>query len=135
MRWPFALIAICLLAFARPGAQAAELIMFETPICEWCEVWDEELGDVYAKTPEGRRAPLRRVDLFDPMPEDLKDIKGIRFTPTFVLMDKGREVGRILGYPGEGFFWDQLSNLLKRADAAYACKGERRTDERETRKC
>ncbi|MDD9877088.1 MAG: hypothetical protein OXR84_06570 [Magnetovibrio sp.] len=115
------LVAVLLTAAGPRALAAAELLMFESPICEWCEVWDEELGAVYAKTPEGRRAPLRRVDIYDPLPADLKDLKPVRFTPTFVLMDRGREVGRILGYPGEDFFWSQLDILLKRAASAYAC--------------
>ena len=94
-------------------AAAAELVMFESSICEYCEMWHEELGDVYAKTDEGRQAPLRRVDIYDERPADLKDIRGIHFTPTFVLLDGSREVGRIMGYPGESFFWEQLSIILK----------------------
>ena len=29
----------------------------------------------------------------------------IRYTPTFVLAEDGKEVGRIEGYPGDEFFW------------------------------
>jgi hypothetical protein len=37
----------------------------------------------------------------------------VRFTPTFVLVDEGREIGRIEGYPGEDFFWGLLERLLQ----------------------
>ena len=104
-------------------ARAAELVMFLATNCEWCEVWDEEVGTVYAKTEEGAHAPLRRVDIFNTRPRDLKKIKGIHFTPTFVLMEKDTEVGRITGYPGESFFWELLEGLLAKlpAKGANAC--------------
>jgi hypothetical protein len=47
-------------------------------------------------------------------PKDLEKVKAVLFSPTFVVMDKGREVGRILGYPGEDFFWPMLEEILKK---------------------
>ena len=94
-----------------------ELVMFESPFCEWCDAWNEEVGDVYAITSEGIFAPLRRVQLHDAPPPDLENIRWPRFTPTFVLMVDGEEVGRIRGYPGEDFFWGMLGELIERARA------------------
>jgi len=116
-------------AFAGAGtpARAAELVMFESAMCEWCDAWHEEIGVVYAKTDESRRAPLRRVSLDGDRPEDLQHLRGIQFTPTFVVMDKGEEIGRILGYPGESFFWELLGLILKKLpdgtgdDSRHAC--------------
>ena len=103
------------LTTAAPRTIAAELVMFEQDYCEWCERWNKEIGVVYAKTEEGRKAPLRRVDIHDRRPADLKKIKGIVYTPTFVLLDEGgEEIGRILGYPGEDFFWSMLDELLQK---------------------
>jgi len=93
---------------------AAELVMFESPFCEWCEAWDQDVGVVYHKTEEGRLAPLRRVEQHAPLPEDLGAVRAIVYTPTFVLVDRGREVGRITGYPGEDHFWGLLGVLLRR---------------------
>lgn len=109
-----------MLAFGVFGdrAQAAELVMFETDDCPWCRAWDREVGVVYAKTEAGRRAPLRRVALHGPRPPDLVQVEGIVFTPTFVLLDDGREVGRILGYPGDNHFWGLLDALLEELPAA-----------------
>jgi hypothetical protein len=33
-----------------------------------------------------------------------------------VLIDKGREVGRIRGYPGEEHFWGLLGVLIRKLD-------------------
>jgi hypothetical protein len=74
--------------------------------------WDEEVGVVYHKTVEGRLAPLRRISIHETRPADLRPITGVRYSPTFVLIDGGHEVGRIVGYPGEDHFWGLLQVLL-----------------------
>ncbi len=99
------------------GAQAAELVMFETLGCPWCMAWDAEVGVIYHKTAEGRTAPLRRLDIGDPLPPDLATLSELIYTPTFVLMDGGREVGRIVGYLGEDQFWGLLGELFQRLPA------------------
>lgn len=98
-------------------ARAAELVMFEQAGCAWCETFDREIASVYGKTDEGRRAPLRRVDIAGPLPQDLVFIGVEKLTPLFVLVDQGREVGRIRGYPGEDNFWGLLGALIKKLNA------------------
>jgi hypothetical protein len=110
-----ALIGAMLVLFAAP-VRAAELVMFEQAGCVWCEAFDREIAPAYAKTDEGRRAPLRRVDITRPLPQDLVFITVERLTPLFVLIDKGREIGRIRGYPGEDNFWGLLGALVKALD-------------------
>jgi thioredoxin-related protein len=109
-----ALIGISAVLGVSCTAKAAELVMFEREGCKWCRAWDRDISEIYPRTQEGKRAPLRRVDLDAERPSDLRAIKGVRYTPTFVLIDKGREVGRIAGYPGEAFFWGLLGELLER---------------------
>jgi hypothetical protein len=87
--------------------------MFEQAGCEWCEAFDREIAPIYAKTEEGLRAPLRRVDTSRPLPPDLAFVETERLTPPFVLIDRDREIGRIRGYPGEEHFWGLLGVLLK----------------------
>lgn len=106
--------ALLLSGIAAAGARSAELIMLEEQGCGYCEQWNEEIGVVYHKTPEGRIAPLRRLDIHDPLPVDLRFLAKGRYTPTFILVEGGREYGRIRGYPGEDFFWGLLGQLLKR---------------------
>jgi hypothetical protein len=100
------------------AVHAAELVMFESRLCDWCEAWDRDVDVVYNKTEEGRLAPLRRVELHAPRPEDLGAVDAVIYTPTFVLMDRGRELGRITGYPGEDHFWGLLAVLLQQLRAA-----------------
>ncbi len=105
-------IAAAFIAALVTSAGAAQLVMLEQAGCPWCEAWDREVGGIYPKTDEGRRAPLRRVDIHAPLPEDLRFLRKEYFTPTFVLVDDGRELGRIRGYPGEELFWWQLDELM-----------------------
>jgi hypothetical protein len=57
-----ALFGAMFIALSLSSARAAELIVFEQAGCEWCEVFNREIAPIYAKTEEGSRAPLRRVD-------------------------------------------------------------------------
>ncbi|HHG91229.1 MAG TPA: thioredoxin family protein [Devosia sp.] len=89
------------------------MLMFEQDACPWCEAWRREVGVVYDKTPEGRLAPLVVLDIADPLPEKYSLDYNIVYTPTFVVVEDGSEVGRIEGYPGEGFFWARLEKILE----------------------
>ncbi len=86
------------------------LIMFEQPACEYCEIWNEEVGVKYDKTEEGRFAPLTRAHIAEAQTQF--GIGGVVYTPTFVLVRNGKEVGRLVGYISEDFFWAMLQDLL-----------------------
>ena len=105
------------IALSLSNARAAELVMFEQAGCAWCEAFDREIAPIYGKTEEGLRALLRRVDTAQGLPPDLAFIETERLTPLFVLVDRGREIGRIRGYPGEDHFWGLLGVLMKKLDA------------------
>jgi thioredoxin-related protein len=112
-----ALFGAMFVALSLSNARAAELVMFEQTGCAWCEAFDREIAPIYGKTEEGLRAPLRRVDSSRAVPPDLAFIETERLTPLFVLVDRGREIGRIRGYPGEDHFWGLLGVLMKKLDA------------------
>lgn len=99
---------------------AAELVYFGSSACSVCETWDEEVGEIYAKTEESKVLPLRPHDVHDDKPDDIRFIRGVIYTPTFVAIEDGREVGRIVGYMGDFFFWEQVGGLIKKLDAAKA---------------
>lgn len=101
-------------ALSVADVRAAELVMFEQAGCAWCESFNREIAPVYGKTDEGRRAPLRRIDIANPVPKEFSFIDVEKLTPLFVLVDNGREIGRIRGYPGEDNFWGLLGALIKK---------------------
>lgn len=94
--------------------RAAELLMFDDPACSWCRRWTAEIGPSYPRSPEGQLAPLRRMHIRDQASAGVALAKPINVTPTFVVVDRGREIGRIVGYPGGDFFYPLLAELLDR---------------------
>ncbi len=106
--------ALLLVVALAGSARAAELVMLEQPGCVWCLRWNEEIGVVYNKTAEGKRAPLRRVDITRAWPADLADVRPERLTPTFILVENGLEIDRLRGYPGDNFFWPLLTAMLEK---------------------
>jgi thioredoxin-related protein len=94
-------------------ARELRLLMFDAPDCEYCQRFEHELGEVYPLTAEGRRAPLERIVLAGGPPARLSLQAPVRYTPTFVLVEDDRELGRITGYPGEDHFWGLLGMLLE----------------------
>lgn len=100
---------------------AAELLMFEEPGCPWCRRWHAEVGVAYPKTKEGQRAPLRQVSLSSADGLGVTLVAPVRMFPTFVLVDRGREIGRITGYPGADFFWGMLTELMTKLDKGATC--------------
>ena len=111
---------------ALPADQSLRLLMVTRRGCIYCERWDQEVGPGYAKSDEGRRAPLMKVDLDGAWPDNL--VIGARpyITPTFILLRDGQEVGRLQGYPGDEFFYPLLSDMLDQAgsgDSAPEAEG------------
>ena len=94
------------------------LLMAERDGCYWCDRWDVEIAAIYPKTSEGKTARLERFDIKTGA-RDVDLEKPVRFTPTFILVNDGKEVGRIEGYPGEDFFWAMLSMMIKDADIPF----------------
>ena len=89
-----------MLRFSAVVAMAeTKLVMVEEDGCMWCARWNEEISATYPKTPEGRAAPLERIDMRGPRPEDVTLARP-----------------RIEGYPGEDFFWGLLNQMLNRAE-------------------
>ena len=105
-------LLVAILFGANTGS-AAELILFETEGCAYCRKWDREVGTVYPLTEEAKILTLRRVEIADPIPPELRHVPDIRYTPTFVVLEGAREVGRIVGYLSEDQFWGLLGEIIE----------------------
>lgn len=101
-------LSICL---SLPAA-AAELVMYTRNSCPFCVRFEREVAPVYAKTPEGKAAPLRRIELPAGGVRGEGLLEPVIATPTFVLVEDGREVGRITGYLNDDMFWGLLGRLV-----------------------
>ncbi|MCA0907423.1 hypothetical protein LCM27_13565 [Ruegeria marisrubri] len=119
------LLVLAVTLLVSPLALRAEmtLLMAEEDGCMWCARWDSEISGIYPKTQEGVAAPLRRVDIHETLPDGITLKRPLYYTPTFVLLDNGQEVGRIEGYPGEDFFWGLLGVMLRDAGVQVETSG------------
>ena len=88
------------------------LVMVDDTGCVFCAKWDREVKDGYEASPEGRFAPLKRFRIGSP---DLSALGRLAYTPTFVLIARGQEAGRIVGYAGADFFWGEIDRLYAKA--------------------
>jgi len=114
------------------SAEAAELVMFERPNCPYCLAWKREVGDRYPLTEEGRIAPLRIVRLGEESYGImLRD--EVKYSPTFVLVDDGEEIGRIVGYSNDDAFWGLLKDLVAKLDARLRMQTQPAPDQQRLR--
>lgn len=106
--------AVGLLLGSAAAAHAAELVMFEQAGCVFCQRWDRDVGALYNKTDEAKALPLRRIDIQGQKMSGIALASPVRYTPTFIVVDNGREIGRITGYSNDDAFWGQLDALVAR---------------------
>lgn len=111
MRHLFFALLLTLLAPAA-WADPVRLLMVRSDACHWCRAWEAEVAPAYAASPQGRAAPLQRIDIDGPWPDGIALARRPYVTPTFILIRSGAEVGRIEGYPGPAGFWQLLDGLL-----------------------
>lgn len=91
------------------AASGIRLIMVEEPGCRFCRKWDAEIAPGYRKSAEGRFAPLKRVRRGA---RELDGLAPVVFTPTFIVVRSGEEIGRVTGYPGADYFYPELRPIL-----------------------
>jgi thioredoxin-related protein len=104
-------VAVFSYALLIAAANAAQLVVVEIKSCGVCKRFNATVAPGYGATAQGRKAPLKRVMIGGAIPAALKG-KVIRGTPTFILMDKGREIGRFDGFSNKGAFYARLNGLL-----------------------
>jgi thioredoxin-related protein len=97
-------------------AQASELVMFEQGGCVYCARWNRDVAPVYDKTDEAKVLPLRRIDIGQQSTAGVALASPVRYTPTFVVVDNGKEIGRITGYISDDSFWGLLDSLAAKLE-------------------
>jgi len=112
MTWSVWALAF-LISTASYCVQAAELVMVDSAACGYCQRFKRDIAPNYDSTSLGKRAPLRPVSVWNKWPQDLSAVKPVRFTPVFILVDDGKEIGRMYGYKGKDDFWARLEVLLR----------------------
>lgn len=120
MRGYFSGLAVCLFLGTSGAAFAGplQLLVAHDAACGDFARWQREIGPAYATSPEGRAAPLLDVSMDGPWPDGLALSSRPRQTPTFILVDEGREIGRIEGYGDAASFRAGLSRLLRQGGSS-----------------
>lgn len=113
-KWPLLRLAVLAALLWPMTSNAAELVMFERGGCVWCERWHRDVGASYGKTDEAKVLPLRRVNIDARATYHVELASPVRYTPTFVVVDDGREIGRIIGYISDDAFWGLLGTYVAR---------------------
>lgn len=98
----------------------AVLVMIGDPGCPYCARFEREVAPGYRASEDGQLAPLVRRDRHD---ADIAFIPRVVYSPTFIMLIRGREIGRIVGYGGADLFWMQVAGLLADARAALGQTG------------
>jgi len=104
-------LALAVMAAMIPALSFAgtRLIMVTSDHCPFCQAWERDVGVVYAKSPYAPDLPLTRVEIGAPMPSDIVINAPVLGTPTFIVLQDGREIDRQRGYDGAEMFWWWLS--------------------------
>jgi thioredoxin-related protein len=113
-KWTTSVLMFVGVAIMSQNVTAAELIMFEQEGCYACDLWKKEVGKIYQLTDEAKIAPLRKVNIHGAQPKDLEFLGQNRFTPKFIVIDKGRKIGEIFGYRDEAAFYGLLGELIEK---------------------
>ncbi|EKS42173.1 thioredoxin family protein [Afipia broomeae] len=116
-------VLILVVNLSAAASQAAELLMFSQGGCPSCQRWDREVGTIYDKTAEAKILPLRRIDIASQTASNVTLSSRVLYTPTFVVVNGGREIGRITGYINDAAFWGLLGTL-----AAKLTRSQTETD-------
>ncbi|MDB5517318.1 MAG: hypothetical protein JWQ17_4076 [Tardiphaga sp.] len=115
-RFLLALAALTVGFLAGAVAQASEVVMFEQGGCVYCARWNRDVAPVYDKTAEAKVLPLRRIDIGQQGNAGVTLASPVRYTPTFVVVDNGKEIGRITGYISDDSFWGLLDSLAAKLE-------------------
>jgi thioredoxin-related protein len=105
-------LSMALATLSMSPAAAAELVYVELKSCVYCMRFNRQMARAYRTSEIGRQIPLRPVNLNRRWPADLKNVDRPPYTPVFILVEDGREIGRFNGYTGPSQFNRELKRLL-----------------------
>lgn len=102
-------IALTLSTLPCIATAGTRLVMVTSDYCPFCQAWERDVGVVYDKSPYAPSLPLTRVEMGSAMPEGVSLQAPVFGTPTFLIIQDGREIDRQRGYDDAEMFWWWLS--------------------------
>lgn len=97
-----------------PPSSRNELVVIEVTDCAYCRVFRRDLLPAYAASNQARDVPIRflKVDEVSRSGSALR--APINIVPTVLVLEQGREIGRIPGLTGQDTFFRAIDLILGR---------------------
>lgn len=99
---------------ARPAATANELVVVEVKNCAYCRVFRRDLLPAYAASTKARDVPIRFLEVEEVSKAGIALRGPINIVPTVLVLEQGREIGRIPGLTGQDTFFRAIDYILGR---------------------
>ncbi len=114
------LIAIIFSLSFSASALASELLMVHHPLCPFCKAFMNDVALDYSTTKQGKALPLVILDItitknMEWLEQEMRsgNIYRILGTPTFIIYNYGKEIGRVEGYSGKEWFYEELDKAVR----------------------
>jgi thioredoxin-related protein len=118
-------VALCLCALAAAPVRAVvdletsalpdsrlEILVVEIDNCIYCGLFRRDVAPTYKVSGRAKTIPMRFIDINAPDVDRLALNAPIDSVPTVLVVENGRELGRIAGYVGPEIFFHSLNRLL-----------------------
>ncbi len=118
-------VALCLCALAAAPVRAVvdletsalpdsrlEILVVEIDNCIYCGLFRRDVAPTYKVSGRAKTIPMRFIDINAPDVDRLALTAPIDSVPTVLVVENGRELGRIAGYVGPENFFHSLNRLL-----------------------
>lgn len=96
---------------AYPGSNL-QLVVLEVDGCVYCDVFRRQMLAAYKASKQGKKAPIRFVDINDPALGDIGLTQPVGMVPTFIMLENNQEIGRIPGLMGRQDFFRAIDYIL-----------------------
>ncbi len=100
------------------GELPYKLVMFETKSCNYCKIFTRDVLPHFQMSRLSFKVPFQDVDIDKEGMGGYKLKYRIVSTPTFTMLNRGKEVGRITGYLPKKKFFRAVRYLLRKAKKA-----------------
>ena len=90
-----------------------ELVVVETPTCAYCRSFRQNLLPAYAASSRAKDTPIRFLNYKEVAKSGISLLQPISIVPTVLVIDDGREIGRIPGLTGQDLFFKSIQHILR----------------------
>ena len=97
-----------------PSFAEKKLLMVTAEYCLYCQMWEEQIGEIYPKTDIAKNYPLEKMELDNFLENNTFGVEKTNITPTFIFFNNNTEIGRIVGFSDPEMFWWQVDGILER---------------------